>query len=344
MSVAEKLKAIADRIRSYTTNTQKMTLDDMAFYVEEVYFSGYDDGNYDGYYDGWDEGYYEGYVDGYDEGEETGYENGYLMGETDGWTEGWTEGRYEGREQGKKDAYDEFWDDFQQNGNRTDYTSAFGAQWSTNTFKPKYQIKPIKAYFMWFDNGKTLNIPDFVEFADNLAKEQGKTIESNPELFDANGHYNLFDFSECTAAQYALACLHTNHHGTLNFSKCIQLSLLFYSHNWSSATSIRKIDNFISSATTKFSNDTFQHATSLTDITMSGVVANSINFGACPLNKASIESVINVLSSTATGQTVTFKKTAVNTAFGINVDDASTFTDEFNTLRNSKSNWTFSYA
>ena len=77
---------------------------------------------------------------------------------------------------------------------------------------------------------------------------------------------------------------------------------------------------------------------------MSGEVGNDINFGTCPLNKASIVSVINALSATTSSKTVTFKKTAINSAFGINIDNESTYTTEWNTLRGSKSNWNFSFA
>lgn len=78
-------------------------------------------------------------------------------------------------------------------------------------------------------------------------------------------------------------------------------------------------------------------------------VPNTINitipFQWCTkLTKASITSAINGLNADVTGQTVTFNKYAVNNAFGINVDDESTYTDEFNTLRQSRSNWTFAYA
>ena len=71
----------------------------------------------------------------------------------------------------------------------------------------------------------------------------------------------------------------------------------------------------------------------------------SISFQWCSkLSKTSITSAINGLDNSVTGQTITFSKTAVNNAFGINVDDESTYTEEFNILRNSKSNWTFAYA
>lgn len=326
MSVAEKLTAIADKIRSYTKKTDKLTLDGMTSGVQEVYGVGIAHGQ--------DSGYEIGYTDGYIEGEEDGWGDGYG--------EGLDHGVVQGIEEGLQNAYDYFWDAFQQNGTRKNYVACFGTCWTAEIFKPKYPIKPVQAGYMFFNNmGESLIIPDLVEFADNLAAEQGKTPETHPDMFDENGHYKLLDFSECTYATYALPALKAKHFGTLDFSKCRTADLLFYGHNVNSG--VKKIDKFISAEITTFTN-TFQQATYLSDITMDGVVAKSINFGTCPLTKASIESVVNVLSDSVSGQTVTFKKTAVNTAFGINVDDASTFTDEFKALRNSKANWTFSYA
>ena len=200
---------------------------------------------------------------------------------------------------GKKSAYDEFWDDYQQNGNRTNYTSAFGSQWTAKTFKPKYPIRPKNAYFMFFDNsGGKLIIPDFVEHCEN--------------------NNVVLDFSECTNAAYGIACLQSNHFGVLDFSKCTTLSSLFYLHN--SATGVKKIDKLISSINTKFNaksttEGTFNNATYLTDITIEGEIGSDINFGTCPLNKASIISVIEHLSAGVSGKTVTFKQTAINNAF-----------------------------
>jgi uncharacterized protein YcsI (UPF0317 family) len=89
----------------------------------------------------------------------------------------------------------------------------------------------------------------------------------------------------------------------------------------------------------------FNNANALVNLTMEGVLANSIDVRWCPLSKESITSVCNVLSSTITGKTVTFKKSAVNTAFGIDVDNEATYPEgsEFYELRHSKDNWTFSY-
>ena len=90
----------------------------------------------------------------------------------------------------------------------------------------------------------------------------------------------------------------------------------------------------------------FGTARSLKDIEF---VENSINMSidfqySTNLTTASLTSIINGLNADVTGQTLTLSKTAVNNAFGIDIDDVWTWTDEWNILRDSKSNWTFSYA
>lgn len=83
----------------------------------------------------------------------------------------------------------------------------------------------------------------------------------------------------------------------------------------------------------------------LENITFEGVIGNDIDFVDCPLlTKASIKNIFEHLSRTTSGKTLTLSKTAVNTAFSINVDDETTYTEEWNTLINSVSNWTLSFA
>ena len=284
MSVAEILTALASAIRDYTGITKKLSLDEMIGGVNQTY--------------------------------DTGYGLGYELGENDGYTNGHYDGMEEGYYVGKKDAYDEFWDDFQQNGTRTMYNFSFGCGWIPDNFKPKYPMKPTRAYMMFYNNeNECLIIPDFVEFCDNLAAEQGKTPQTHPDLF-IDGHYQLLDFSECVMANSALARLHTKHLGVLDFSKCTNMGQLFYSHSWAANRSIQKIDKFISSPTTAFVATTFQYAVSLTDITMDGVVAKSIDFGACTkLSEASIRSVVSVLYDDVSGQTATFNKSAKEAVF-----------------------------
>lgn len=91
---------------------------------------------------------------------------------------------------------------------------------------------------------------------------------------------------------------------------------------------------------------TFIWCSRLEEIEFGSTISNSISFEHCTvLSKKSFENIVSHLSDTTTGFTVAFSKTAINTAFGIDVDDTSTWAEgsEYYTLRHSKDNWTFIY-
>ena len=88
----------------------------------------------------------------------------------------------------------------------------------------------------------------------------------------------------------------------------------------------------------------FRDCDSLVNLTMGGTIGQNVDIHWSEnLNKKSIESIINALSASESGLTVTFSKTAVNKAFGIDIDDESTWTFEWLELRGTKSKWTFNY-
>ncbi len=91
----------------------------------------------------------------------------------------------------------------------------------------------------------------------------------------------------------------------------------------------------------------FGGCSKLEEIRFNGTIGkNGLSFkDSTKLSKDSIESVINALSSTTSGLTVTFSKTSVNKAFETSsgANDGSTST-EWTTLVASKSNWTISLA
>lgn len=180
-------------------------------------------------------------------------------------------------ETGKQSEYDRFWDTFQQNGTRTTYIASFCCGWTPEIFKPKYPLRPIQAYQMFYNNGgENLLIKDFVEFCkDNNV---------------------ILDFSNCVQAAYGLATLKTHHFGVLDFSKCTGLYDLFYTHG--NINGVVTIDEFISSETTVFNANTFQSATYLTNIKMSGVIACDINFSKnTRLTVESMKSIISCLKN-----------------------------------------------
>lgn len=109
---------------------------------------------------------------------------------------------------------------------------------------------------------------------------------------------------------------------------------------------LKTIRKLIVYETTTFDNNIFYGCSSLENIIIEGVIGNDLRISYSPLNRESIESVINALSPTATGKTLTLKKAAVNNAFKVDVDDPTTYPEDSDwyKLRNSKSNWTISFA
>jgi hypothetical protein len=213
--------------------------------------------------------------------------------------------------------YDTFWDNYQTNGNRTSYNYAFaGEGWNNITFKPKYPIVVVGASTNIFDTC-ALSDFDFVE---------------NGVVLDTSGATSLiYTFRECLGIKRI---------GTIDCKNCKDLNRTFY--NCKTET----IDKFIVHENLTYSN-TFDYTNRLVNITIEGVIGkNGFKLTSSVLSKASITSIINALSTTTSGLTVTLSKTAINTAFGINVDDTSTWPEgsEYYTLRHSKDNWTFSYS
>ena len=224
---------------------------------------------------------------------------------------------------GKKSQYDEFWDVYQSNGTRKDYNHAFGGRgWNKETFKPKYDLKfsNMERSFLLFNDIATAF--DLVEHLDNLGIK--------------------FDTKGCSRYYYAFFNARINHLPTIDISQAKDSA----NNNCFSTSYLKIIDKLIFGEGSILTN-VFADATGLTTITeIEGNICTSVDFKWSPLLKDTIINIINALSETATGYTITFKKTAINNAFGINVDDVTTYPEgsEFYNLRNSKSNWNFSYA
>lgn len=365
----DKLTKIADNIRLYTyTDSKLYSLDDMAIGVEDAYRTGEDSGFSGGFWAGYDEGYAEAKIKvtepyafelstalnsgetipiGIDEAVDTAIaditaiktvienhgvevpvgtlsstydetieqiivntaEERYMEGVASGW-----EG---GIEQGKLAAVDEFWDEYQQNGNRRNYANAFeGAFWTDERFKPQYEMAVVdNANYMF----RTTGIKDLSKL--NITSCQGAWAMCR-EASD------LTTFGNLSVA-----------HGD-NYSFGANLSQAFYG-----CGNLTKI-GVLTVATGTMFDSTFTQCKKLTEVTFKGIISTNLNIGSSPLNKASIESIIKCLSATVTGKTLTLNKSAVNAAFGIDVDDETTFPEgsEYYILRHSRDNWNFSYS
>ena len=214
---------------------------------------------------------------------------------------------------GKQAEYDRFWDNFQQGGKRKKYFYAFaGTGWNPDTFNPRYPIKIVER----------VTADRYCEsmFAGFMNDSPKNLMSLTPEVVD---------FSEAKLIQNTFdnACFDTV---TVDFTNATSLYNAFIAHK---GGAIRVINLKVTDKCTNYSG-AFHSCTNTEEVnfTEDSAIAASIDFKSCPLTKASIDSVYNALSGTATGKTVSFNKAAVNAAYT---------TDDWDALVAEKSNWTF---
>ena len=232
------------------------------------------------------------------------------------YNQGLSDGYSSGEGDGRQAQYDEFWDNYQNNGARTRYNGAFaGIGWNDETFIPKYTIRPTNdgVYMMFMETG----ITDIRSIS--------------------------IDTSKVTVFLY-FAYLNSSlkYVGIIDCSSATSLDSIFmFSY---ALISIDKIINVKPACTL---NSMFLNCRNLVHVIFENCEFGQNGFSVASsskLDKDSIISIFNSLSTTTTGLTVKFNKTAVNTAFGINVDDETTYTDEWKELMASKPNWNIAFA
>lgn len=237
-----------------------------------------------------------------------GHNEGYIEGVNSGYVDGYMDGQTK--------EYDRFWDAYQNNGNRTVYSiwvgGFAGSAWNDENFKPKYPIVPTDAGYLFRATGIT-----------DLTKED-----------------IVLDFSKCTAFNYTFA-----YNGKrVKFPLIIDMSSATNTTSTFADYDGTDLSLVFSEKTVPTSN-TFSNNKNLTDLTISGTIGKTgLNLQwSTKLSKASITSVVNALSDTTSGLTVTLSLTAVNTAFATSAGlaDGST-SEEWATLAATKSNWTIS--
>ena len=241
---------------------------------------------------------------GYDNGHTEGYSEGHLIGTEEGYESGHANGYSAGYAEGAQTEYDRFWNEFQDYGERTDYTYAF-RYWGGDYIRPKYKVQNITGQAaVMFQHAKV------------------KKLEA--------AHFDLTGADKLTDTVYGM------------FNGCRQLEEIEdlnipatnYTGTWFNCVSLKKIAVVRCMAGKAFSS-AFGNCEALEDVTFTGVMStNGLNLQySTKLNRASIESVINVLSTSTSGRTVTLSKTAVNNAF----EDS-----EWEALIATRSNWTIS--
>lgn len=203
-----------------------------------------------------------------------------------------------GIEQGKQAQLDEFWDIVQSKGTKTDYQCAFaGTSWNDKTFKPKYNIKPINAYHMF--NRSTIG--DLKGILD----EQGVNLDLS-KAFDTT---NLF-----------ANCRLITHIGEINLSG---ISGTYLGETFFYCSKLHTIEKLVILDKKYTFTNIFYLCDSLENITIDGVIANSIDFRySTKLTHDSLMSIINALKDySADTSGTTYKLT-------IGSDNISKLTDE----------------
>lgn len=210
-------------------------------------------------------------------------------------------------EAGKKAEYDKFWDIFQENGNKTHYSYAFaGYGWTPDIFHPKYNMTPQYTSSMFFQTNMEIDLVQHLE-------ECGITLDTSKSLQLGSMFYNTrftrVGVIDCRGSTAAL----TNLCAYSRYLQTIDKLIVSAVHTWVGA---------------------FVNCSALENVTFEGVIGAAIDFKDCTkLSKASITSIINALSTTTSGLTITLSKVAKEAAFT---------TDEWAALIATKSNWTIS--
>lgn len=220
--------------------------------------------------------------------------------------------------EGGKSHYDIFWNAYQDNGNRTNYHQAFaGKGWNDVIFKPKYDLSPTDARSMFYSS----EIVDLV----GILKKQNTRL----------------DFSNCTQFGHIAQFAAISEFGIIDTTSCDTLATTLLGENYSVKT-IEKV--VLREDGSQNVNGCFWGAFWLQNIVIEGTIGTTTAFAqSSALTKASIASIVNALSDTATEQTLTFHRSAVNNAFETSSGAADGSTSaEFAALIATKSNWTIS--
>lgn len=172
---------------------------------------------------------------------------------------------------GAKSEYDRFWDSYL--GNRTYLSYAFaGYGWTSETFKPKYDLKPKAEGGMNLFNGSRIAV-DLVEHLNKC----GVTLD----LSNASNVMYMFHGTRFTRV------------GDLNLSSVTVSSAANYM--FTASDTLVTIDKIVLPPNRLNFTSAFDGCTALQNLTFEGTLRYHLNFSACPLTHASLMSIINAL-------------------------------------------------
>ncbi len=216
-----------------------------------------------------------------------------------------------GKKAGSED--ESFWDEYQSNGSRVNYQYGFaGYGWNDKTFRPKYDIKPTTAPYIFGMSGIT-----------NLKK-----------ILDDQGV--ILDFSECTGMTHAFQNTQITHIGVIDTQN---LSNLNYFAAGAKLEYIEKLILKSNGSQTFTSEYSFNNCNHLEHLIVEGMIGKDgfdIHWST-KLDADSLASIINCLSATTTGLTVTLPTTAQTNYDAVYGEGA------WVALVATRANWTIAY-
>lgn len=237
----------------------------------------------------------------------------------------------DGFAEGKQAEYDAFWDAFQENGKRNRYNYGF-TRFPADAFYPKYDIVPRENNWM------------FEQFNPSLVFNDPKPPLDLAARLEECGVRLIMDGGSAGAGVMYYAGVFLN----ANISTTPPLDIVAGSAGdmFKRCTSLHTIGKLNVARESITFDWAFADCTALVNIEFSGSVGQNMDFHwSTLLSKASITSIMNALSTTATGKTATFSQTAVNNAFATSTGagDGST-SAEWLALVATRSNWTIALA
>lgn len=206
-----------------------------------------------------------------------GYERGYAAGYAEGNAEGYKKGHTEGLEDGKQKEWSDFWDILQEHGERKNWYLAFtAAEWTPDNFRPKYDIRPKVATYMF--NLNKMNI-DLAAHLDSLGVK--------------------LDFSRCTEGGSIFQNCKFTRVGVCDFTALNNVNNIFA---W--CYDLVTIDELIlKDDGSQTLGQPFWHCVALENIKISGKAGKDFEIKNSPrLTDKSIQSVIDALAD-LTGKT-----------------------------------------
>jgi hypothetical protein len=179
-------------------------------------------------------------------------------------------------ENGKKAQYDEFWDNFQDYGKREFYNYGFASHfgWNATNLKPKYDVKPVEANYLFY----------------------GFRFPSLKPFFDDRGIQ--LDFSNCRNMSFAFIASNLTELGVIDLKNAGTST----SSMCSGCSKLVTIKKMVVYANNVVATSTFSGCTNLENIIIEGVIGKNFDMSPCTkLSHDSLMSIINHLEAKTSG-------------------------------------------